>query len=158
MILPNCCTKRPDCEEVKKECVTLPEVDLMDCESLMDDLEIKGKGKGNEDGSDMNMKSQSRRSTNFTNFSYSLTGKKEGKLGGGNEGLRDLKRKESPNELYCGTCGQAAEGYCPACPFRRFCKLCFDCEHGEKMRIHQFVTYEKKRKVGNLSKMKMLFK
>ena len=155
MILPGCCTKRQDSEEVKEGSVALPEINLMCGESLGDYLEIKQQGKEDEEGTGMNMKSQSTRSTNF---SFDLTGKKQSSLGDGTEGVKGFKDGGRADGLYCGVCGQAAEGYCPACPFKRFCKMCFDDEHGEKMRIHEFVSYEKKRKLRNLSKMKMIFK
>ena len=159
-ILPTCCTKRPETEEIKTQCVTLPEINLLYSESSVEDLAIKEKKNDTEDKDEnlLNVQNQSRRSTNFTNFSFNLTGKKENPPEDRTERVQIMKNKQKTDELICGVCGDLAEGYCPACPFKRYCKVCFAREHGDKISIHGFVSYEKKRKMINLSSMKILFK
>ena len=124
--------------------------------------EIEIKGKQNDPGAKhdnlLNIQNQSRRSTNFTNFSFNLTGKKENPADERTEGSAIKKDKQKSDELICGVCAELAEGYCPACPYKRFCTECFADDHRDKPGIHRFVSYEKKRKMKNLTSMKILFK
>jgi hypothetical protein len=47
--------------------------------------------------------------------------------------------------ILCNVCKKSAQGYCPACPFKRYCEKCFSLEHGENIKMHFFVAYKKKR-------------
>lgn len=51
-----------------------------------------------------------------------------------------------PEVILCSFCNKETQGYCPACPFMRYCSDCYSVQHTEKQKFHLFIAYSLQKK------------
>lgn len=89
----------------------------------------------------------SRRSTGFTAASA--------------EHLVPVPATPDPGTIICSYCNKETQGFCPACPFKRYCSGCYEMIHTDKQKFHLFVAYSLQKKgtikdFENLAKIKKI--
>lgn len=143
--LPNCCTNRNIQEkgELRKVKTFMPEIHItpqVDFSQIMPEL----KSAQEEEKIPINILKQpsklisdSRRSTNFTE-----------------ESLENFSKTQIL--LKCDNCKNDAQGYCPACPSKRFCPQCFSDMHQSSSDLHQFIKYATKTKLNKQEYKKLI--
>lgn len=102
----------------------------------------------------------SRRSTGFTATSTEHP-KSNSILPGQQVILNPNLSKPGPEVILCSFCNKETQGYCPACPFMRYCSDCYSIQHAEKRKFHLYIKYsspkkEKKNEYNNLAIIKKI--
>jgi hypothetical protein len=137
-IIPACCSKRTSPEKQDKATNTIPEIKVFPAREPSDESEV------NDKIDDLALKpfqpNHSRRSTNYTACSFEVSTK-----------------NQTSTELVCGICGKPAEGYCPSCPFKRYCKVCYLNEHSNRINLHVFVSYRKEKVFKDFKPLKFKY-